>query len=257
MIKYIGSKRAVVPLLEGLARHLPIASACDMFAGTTRVGQAFRRAGCRVVSNDLASYSEAFGQAYIAADDTLDRIAPAADAGRAAGAAGRPGLRHRDLLRAGPLLLPGQRGPHRRHPGGDRRGRRRTGAARLPADQPDRGRRPGRFDLRAADGLSQAAGPPQPPAAGAARAGAGRGPGRDGDARGGQRPGARARRRGLRVPRSRPTTSTPTSRTTTPGRRSPAATGPSRTASRASGSTAGPRAAPSTARATPGPPSST
>lgn len=73
MIKYIGSKRAVVPLLEGLARRLPVASVCDMFAGTTRVGQAFRRAGCRVVSNDLASYSEAFGHAYIAAGAALDR----------------------------------------------------------------------------------------------------------------------------------------------------------------------------------------
>lgn len=73
MIKYIGSKRALVPLLEGLARRLPIASVCDVFAGTTRVGQAFRRAGCHVVSNDLASYSAAFGQAYIAAGDDLDR----------------------------------------------------------------------------------------------------------------------------------------------------------------------------------------
>ena len=73
MIKYIGSKRAIVPMLEGLARRLPISSVCDLFAGTTRVGQAFRRAGCRVVSNDLASYSEAFGQAYIAADEGLDR----------------------------------------------------------------------------------------------------------------------------------------------------------------------------------------
>jgi adenine-specific DNA-methyltransferase len=73
VIKYIGSKRAIAPLLEGLARRLPIASVCDLFAGTTRAGQAFRRAGCRVVSNDLASYSEAFGQAYIAAGDALDR----------------------------------------------------------------------------------------------------------------------------------------------------------------------------------------
>ena len=73
MIKYIGSKRAIAPLLEGLARRLPITSACDLFAGTTRAGQAFRRAGCRVVSNDLASYSEAFGRAYIAAGNGLDR----------------------------------------------------------------------------------------------------------------------------------------------------------------------------------------
>lgn len=68
MIKYIGSKRAVAPLLERLAARLPITTACDLFSGTTRAGQAFRRAGVRVVSNDLASYSEAFGQAYIARD---------------------------------------------------------------------------------------------------------------------------------------------------------------------------------------------
>lgn len=73
MIKYIGSKRAVAPLLEGLARRLPVGSVCDLFAGTTRAGQAFRRAGCRVVSNDLASYTEAFGHAYIAAGEALDR----------------------------------------------------------------------------------------------------------------------------------------------------------------------------------------
>ena len=73
MIKYIGSKRMLVPLLEGVAARLPITSICDLFAGTTRAGQAFRRAGRHVVSNDLASYSEAFGQAYIAAGEDLDR----------------------------------------------------------------------------------------------------------------------------------------------------------------------------------------
>jgi adenine-specific DNA-methyltransferase len=73
VIKYLGSKRTLTPLLERLASRLPIGSACDLFAGTTRVGQAFRRAGCRVVSNDLATYSEAFGHAYIAADHHLDR----------------------------------------------------------------------------------------------------------------------------------------------------------------------------------------
>jgi adenine-specific DNA-methyltransferase len=73
VIKYLGSKRTLAPLIERLARRLPIASACDLFAGTTRVGQALRRAGCRVVSNDLATYSEAFGRAYIAADEGLDR----------------------------------------------------------------------------------------------------------------------------------------------------------------------------------------
>lgn len=72
MIKYIGSKRAIVPVIERIVARLPVRSACDLFAGTTRVGQALRRAGTRVVSNDLASYSEAFGRAYVA-DAGLDR----------------------------------------------------------------------------------------------------------------------------------------------------------------------------------------
>jgi adenine-specific DNA-methyltransferase len=91
MIKYIGSKRALAPLLERIAGRLPIGSVCDLFAGTTRAGQAFRRAGCRVVSNDLATYSEAFGQAYIASDDTLDRTALAGHLARLDALPGRPG----------------------------------------------------------------------------------------------------------------------------------------------------------------------
>lgn len=73
MVKYIGSKRVLVPVIEALAASLPIEHVCDVFAGTTRVGQAMRRAGLRVHSNDLASYSEALGHAYIAADDSVDR----------------------------------------------------------------------------------------------------------------------------------------------------------------------------------------
>jgi adenine-specific DNA-methyltransferase len=73
MVKYIGSKRVLAPMIERLAALLPIASACDMFAGTTRVGQAFRRAGVTVHSNDAATYSEALGHAYIAAGADVDR----------------------------------------------------------------------------------------------------------------------------------------------------------------------------------------
>jgi adenine-specific DNA-methyltransferase len=67
MVKYIGSKRTLVPLIAALAESLPVRSACDLFAGTTRVGQCLRRAGLRVHSNDLATYSEALGRAYIEA----------------------------------------------------------------------------------------------------------------------------------------------------------------------------------------------
>lgn len=74
VVKYIGSKRVLAPLIERVASVLPIRSACDVFAGTTRVGQAFRRAGVVVLSNDTATYSEALGQAYIAAGEETDRV---------------------------------------------------------------------------------------------------------------------------------------------------------------------------------------
>lgn len=91
MIKYIGSKRALAPLLERLVRRLPIRSVCDLFAGTTRAGQAFRRAGCRVLSNDTATYSEALGRAYIAAGADLDRDRLRALLARQSALPGRPG----------------------------------------------------------------------------------------------------------------------------------------------------------------------
>jgi adenine-specific DNA-methyltransferase len=65
VIKYIGSKRTLLPRIEQIVRGLPVASACDLFAGTTRVAQGLRKLGLRVTANDLASYSEAFGQAYV------------------------------------------------------------------------------------------------------------------------------------------------------------------------------------------------
>jgi adenine-specific DNA-methyltransferase len=73
VVKYLGSKRLLVPLIEEVVRQLPVRTACDLFAGTTRVGQGLRRAGLRVHSNDLATYSESLGHAYIAADESLER----------------------------------------------------------------------------------------------------------------------------------------------------------------------------------------
>jgi adenine-specific DNA-methyltransferase len=73
MIKYLGSKRTLVPRLAEIVAGLGVRSAADLFAGTTRVGQALRRGGTRVVSNDTASYSEVLGRAYIEADGSVDR----------------------------------------------------------------------------------------------------------------------------------------------------------------------------------------
>jgi adenine-specific DNA-methyltransferase len=74
MIKYIGSKRLLVPLINQIARQAGVESACDMFAGTTRVGQGLKQGGLHVLSNDLASYSEVMGLAFIqATQSNVDR----------------------------------------------------------------------------------------------------------------------------------------------------------------------------------------
>jgi adenine-specific DNA-methyltransferase len=74
VIKYLGSKRALAGAIAAAASELGARTAADLFAGTTRVGQALRAKGIEVVSNDTAAYSEAFGQAYIAAGADVDRL---------------------------------------------------------------------------------------------------------------------------------------------------------------------------------------
>lgn len=74
MIKYIGSKRKIVPqILQQIESLEDVTRVCDLFTGTTRVAQACKRAGMYVVANDLASYSSVLAGAYIAADaDAID-----------------------------------------------------------------------------------------------------------------------------------------------------------------------------------------
>jgi adenine-specific DNA-methyltransferase len=73
MIKYLGSKRLLATSLAEIASRLGAATASDLFAGTTRVGQALRRRGIRVITNDTAAYCEPLGRAYIEADERVDR----------------------------------------------------------------------------------------------------------------------------------------------------------------------------------------
>jgi adenine-specific DNA-methyltransferase len=72
VIKYIGSKRTLVPRILAYAKAIRersgASSFCDMFTGTTRVAQALKRAHFQVTANDLASYSEILAIAYIEAD---------------------------------------------------------------------------------------------------------------------------------------------------------------------------------------------
>ena len=68
MIKYIGSKRRLVPVLAEICRASGARTALDLFTGTTRVAQAFKAQGTHVTAVDSARYAHAFARTYIEAD---------------------------------------------------------------------------------------------------------------------------------------------------------------------------------------------
>jgi adenine-specific DNA-methyltransferase len=68
MIKYLGSKRTLVPLLGHLAAAAEAQTALDLFSGTTRVARAFKQQGIKVTAVDTASYSNVFGQTWLELD---------------------------------------------------------------------------------------------------------------------------------------------------------------------------------------------
>lgn len=72
MIKYLGSKRTLVPVLADMAVATGAATAVDLFTGTTRVAQEFKRRGITVTATDVATYSAVMSDCYIATD--LDHI---------------------------------------------------------------------------------------------------------------------------------------------------------------------------------------
>ena len=68
MIKYLGSKRVLVPQLGDIAERVGARTAVDLFTGTTRVAQEFKRRGLRVTATDVATYSQVLSDCYIATD---------------------------------------------------------------------------------------------------------------------------------------------------------------------------------------------
>ncbi|MGH8981174.1 MAG: DNA adenine methylase [Acidimicrobiales bacterium] len=68
MIKYIGSKRRLVPVLGAIASASGARSALDLFTGTTRVAQAFKQLGITVTAVDSARYAEVFARCYVETD---------------------------------------------------------------------------------------------------------------------------------------------------------------------------------------------
>jgi adenine-specific DNA-methyltransferase len=72
MVKYIGSKRALLPWIMGaietIHRQEGVQSVADLFSGTARVGHALKKRGFYVISNDLMSYAHVLAQALVEAD---------------------------------------------------------------------------------------------------------------------------------------------------------------------------------------------
>jgi adenine-specific DNA-methyltransferase len=75
-IKYLGSKRRLVPALGDVFSASGGGRALDLFTGTTRVAQELKRRGGSVTAVDSARYSEVFARCYIETDATaVDPVA--------------------------------------------------------------------------------------------------------------------------------------------------------------------------------------
>jgi adenine-specific DNA-methyltransferase len=69
MIKYIGSKRVLVPRITAAVKALPgVRRVLDLFSGTARVGQALKRMRFEVTANDHLAYAETLARCYVQAD---------------------------------------------------------------------------------------------------------------------------------------------------------------------------------------------
>jgi adenine-specific DNA-methyltransferase len=90
MIKYIGSKRRLVPVLGELAGTVRARTALDLFTGTTRVAQELKRRGVHVTAVDSARYAAMFARCYVEIDAA--QIDPKALAAALRDLARRPGV---------------------------------------------------------------------------------------------------------------------------------------------------------------------
>ncbi|MDF1800926.1 MAG: DNA adenine methylase [Planctomycetota bacterium] len=79
MIKYLGSKRVLIPsLVEWIEALDGVTAVADLFAGTSRVGHALKSRGYRVLANDHNAYAHTLATCYVQADHEVH----AADAER-------------------------------------------------------------------------------------------------------------------------------------------------------------------------------
>ncbi len=201
MIKYLGSKRRLIPVLSRICDAAGARTALDLFTGTTRVAQAFKRRGAFVTAVDSARYSEVFARCYVETDATTvdkDDLRDAIEHLQAL--PGRPGYVTETFCERARFFQPfnGARIDAIR----DVLAARLRGVAAVPdpPHEPRRGRRSGRLDDRRADGLREVVGAAllPPPRAPRARTPGGR---RTGRPRRRARAGGSSRRVRPRVPR--------------------------------------------------------
>ena len=71
MIKYIGSKRVLVPhIVRGVSAFPKNARVLDLFSGTSRVARGLKESGRFVIANDHLSYAATLARCYVQADAT-------------------------------------------------------------------------------------------------------------------------------------------------------------------------------------------
>jgi adenine-specific DNA-methyltransferase len=69
VIKYLGSKRRLVPVISAMASAAGGDTALDLFSGTARVGSALKAAGMKVTAVDTATYAKVLADTYVATDE--------------------------------------------------------------------------------------------------------------------------------------------------------------------------------------------
>lgn len=75
MIKYLGSKRRLVPVLVQLADIVQAHRTIDLFTGSARVAAAFRASGREVTAVDVTRYSEVIARAVLEFVASPERLA--------------------------------------------------------------------------------------------------------------------------------------------------------------------------------------
>jgi adenine-specific DNA-methyltransferase len=74
VIKYLNSKRVLVPAIVDTVRRLPgVRSVVDLFAGTSRGGHAIKSLKLQVFANDHNAYAATLARCYVQADAETGR----------------------------------------------------------------------------------------------------------------------------------------------------------------------------------------